>query len=58
MPQEFCSRGHIAHSTGTGMVYNSVADPDHVSEGLETNFWVKYLNSLMRIRDGKNSDPR
>jgi len=23
----------------------------------ETNFGLKYLNSLMRIRDGKNSDP-
>jgi hypothetical protein len=27
-PQEFYSRGHIARSTGTGMVYSSVADPD------------------------------
>jgi hypothetical protein len=26
--------------------------PDHISESLETIFWVKkYLNSLMRIRD-------
>ena len=27
--------------------------PDHISENLETIFWVKntYLNSLMRIRD-------
>jgi hypothetical protein len=26
-------------------------NPDHVSESLEAIFWVKYLNSLMRIRD-------
>jgi hypothetical protein len=26
-------------------------------ESLETIFWVKLLKSLMRIRDGKNSDP-
>jgi hypothetical protein len=29
-------------------------NPDHISESVETIFWgVKYLNSLMRIRDGK-----
>jgi hypothetical protein len=47
-------------------------NPDHISDSLETIFWVKnvkYLNSLMLIRDlewekfgsgirdGKNSDP-
>jgi hypothetical protein len=32
-------------------------NPDHISESLETFFWVKMLKSLMRIRDGKNSDP-
>jgi hypothetical protein len=25
--------------------------PNHISESLETIFWVKYFNSLMRIRD-------
>jgi hypothetical protein len=28
-------------------------NPDHISESLETFFGLKYLNSLMRIRDGK-----
>jgi hypothetical protein len=33
-------------------------NPDHISESLETSFWgLKYLNSLMWIRDGKNTDP-
>jgi hypothetical protein len=33
-------------------------NPDHISESLETIFWVKILKfSLMRIRDGKYSDP-
>jgi hypothetical protein len=32
-------------------------DPDHISESLETNFWVTILKFLMRIRDEKNSDP-
>jgi hypothetical protein len=33
-------------------------NPDHISESLETIFLgLKYLNSLMRIWDGKNSDP-
>ncbi len=26
-------------------------NPDHISESLETFFWVKYFNSLMRVRD-------
>jgi hypothetical protein len=30
---------------------------DHISESLETLLWVKILKFLMRIRDGKNSDP-
>jgi hypothetical protein len=37
---------------GSGM-YN----PDHISECLETILGLKYLNSLMRIRVGKKSDP-
>jgi hypothetical protein len=34
-------------------------NPDHISESLEPFFGLKYLNSLMRIRDPewKNSDP-
>jgi hypothetical protein len=42
-------------------------DPDHISESLETIFWVKILNFFdadpgsgtekIRIRDGNNSDP-
>jgi hypothetical protein len=32
-------------------------NPDHISESLETVFFgLKYFNSLMRIRGGKNSD--
>jgi hypothetical protein len=30
-------------------------NPDHISESLETIFWVKIF--LMRFKDGKNSDP-
>jgi hypothetical protein len=40
--------------SGSGSGMNN---PDHISESLETIFWVKYLNSLLRIRDGKKSDP-
>jgi hypothetical protein len=42
-------------------------NPDHISESLETVFWVKILKFFdadpgsgmekIRIRDGKNSDP-
>jgi hypothetical protein len=33
-------------------------NPDHISEELRNNiFGPKYLNSSMRIRDGKTSDP-
>jgi hypothetical protein len=28
-------------------------NPGHISESLETIFGIEYLNSLMRIRDGK-----
>jgi hypothetical protein len=48
--------------SGSGM-----DNPDHISESLETIFWVKYLNSLLWILDpgrkkigngmGKNSNP-
>jgi len=31
--------------------------PDHISESLETIFWVKYLNSLIRIRIRNLFDP-
>jgi hypothetical protein len=31
--------------SGSGM-----SIPDHISESLETFFWLKYLNSLMRMR--------
>jgi hypothetical protein len=31
-------------------------NPDHISESLETIFSLKYLNSLMLIRDEKKSD--
>jgi hypothetical protein len=33
-------------------------NPDHISERLDKSFGLKYLNSLMWIRDGKNSDPQ
>jgi hypothetical protein len=36
---------------------SGINNPDHISESLETIFGLKYLNSLMWIRDGKNSDP-
>jgi hypothetical protein len=38
-------------------------NPDHISETLETNFWIKILKFCgsgmvkIRIRDEKNSDP-
>jgi hypothetical protein len=38
--------------SGSGM-----NNPDHISESLATFLGLKYLHSLMRIRDGKNSDP-
>jgi hypothetical protein len=33
---------------GSGYGMNN---PGHIFESLETTFWVKILNSLMRIRD-------
>jgi hypothetical protein len=38
--------------SGSGM-----NNPDHISESLEKIVCVKMINSLMRIRDGKISDP-
>jgi hypothetical protein len=35
---------------GSGSRMNN---PDHVSQSLETIFWLKYLISFMRIRDKK-----
>jgi hypothetical protein len=53
------------NKTGSG---SGMKNPDHISESLETIFWVKTLKSFdadpgpgiekLRIRDGKNSDPR
>jgi hypothetical protein len=40
--------------SGSGSGMNN---PDHISERLEKFFEYKYLNSLMRIRHGKNSGP-
>ncbi len=31
--------------------------PDHISESYNKFFGLKYFTSLMRIREGKNSDP-
>jgi hypothetical protein len=45
----------MGKKSGSGSGMNN---PDNNSKSLETNFGLKYLNSLMRIRDGKNSDPR
>jgi hypothetical protein len=48
---------------GSGMAKNQDPDPDGEQprsyfRELRNSFWVKkYLNSLMWIRDGKNSDP-
>ncbi len=43
----------LVPGTGSGM-----NNQDHISDSLETTiFWLKYLDSLIRIRDGKNSDP-
>ncbi len=53
--------------SGSGMSKKSgfgsgirMSNPDHISESLQTIFWVKILKILCcgsRIRDGKNSDP-
>jgi hypothetical protein len=46
----------MGKNSGSGSGMNN---PDHISESLETIFGLKYLNSLMRIRDPrwKNSNP-
>jgi hypothetical protein len=45
--------------SGMGKISGSgMNNPDNISESLETSFWVKYINSLNRIRNGKNMDPR
>jgi hypothetical protein len=38
--------------SGSGM-----NNPDPISESLKPFFWFKYLNPVMRIQDGKKSDP-
>jgi hypothetical protein len=42
----------MSKKSGSGM-----NNTDHISESLETIFGLKYLNSLMRIRDGKYLNP-
>jgi hypothetical protein len=43
----------MGKKSGSGM-----NNPDHISESLETIFLgLKYVNSFMCIRDGKNDDP-
>jgi hypothetical protein len=42
----------MGKKTGSGSVMN---DQGHITESLEKRFLN--LNSLMRIRDGKNTDP-
>jgi hypothetical protein len=44
----------MGKQSGSGSGMNN---PDHMCESLETIFGLKNFNSLMRIRDGKNSDP-
>jgi hypothetical protein len=45
----------MSKKSGSG---SGMRNPDHISESLGTVFFgLKYLNSLMRNRDGKNSDP-
>jgi hypothetical protein len=54
----------MGKKSGSGSGMNN---PDHISESLETNFWVKILkffaadlgwrNFIYGIRNGKNSDP-
>jgi hypothetical protein len=41
-----------------GFLFESgMNNQDYISESLETIFWSKYLNSLMRTWDVKNPDP-
>ncbi len=53
--------GALIPGSGMGKKSGSKSEmnnPDHVSESLETIFFgLKFLNSLMRIRDGKNMEP-
>ena len=44
----------MSKKSGSGSEMNN---QDHISESLDHFYGLKYLNSLMRIRDGKNSDP-
>jgi hypothetical protein len=45
----------MGKKSGSGSGKNN---PDHLSESLKKEFFgLKYLSSLVRIRDGKNSDP-
>jgi hypothetical protein len=44
----------ISKKSGSGFGMNN---PDHNSESLKTFFGYETLNYLLRIRDGKNSDP-
>jgi hypothetical protein len=44
----------MGKKSGSGSGMNN---PNHIFESLETVFWVKILKFLMRIRDGKKSDP-
>jgi hypothetical protein len=43
-----CPGSGMGKKSGSGM-----NNPNRISESLETTVWVIYLNSLMRIRDGK-----
>jgi hypothetical protein len=50
----------MGKKSGSGMGKNSgsgMNNPDHISENLKTILGLKYLNSFIRFRDGKNSDP-
>jgi hypothetical protein len=49
--------GWVKKSGSGSGIQSGMNNPDHFSESLATIFWVKYLNSLMRIREGKHSDP-
>jgi len=47
-------RDPIPLNPGSGMgkkLGSGMNNPDHISDSLETVFRLKYLNSLMRIRD-------
>jgi hypothetical protein len=46
----------MGKKSGSGSEINN---PDHIFLELKNHFFpLKYLNYLMRIRDGKNSGPR